>query len=100
MSGWLFALLTSLGAIALPLVAKVLVGLGFGVVSFVGLDLVFSNITQWIFSEFEGLGSDIFSILVLAGMDQGINIITSSYVAGLTIASVGAGGTLKKVKLT
>lgn len=61
-------------------VARVLlIGLGVGVVSYVGLDSLLSYATDTIVSQMSGIGGDAAALAGLAKIDVGVNLILSGY---------------------
>jgi hypothetical protein len=61
-----------------PLVGYVIKALGIGLVTYVGLDLVFDQVESYIFSQYAGLPVAIVQILNLLGIHSGIKIILST----------------------
>lgn len=61
-----------------PLVAYVIKALGIGLVTYVGLGLVYDQIEFYIFSQYAGLPASIAQILNLLGIHSGIKIILST----------------------
>ncbi|MFK5856644.1 MAG: DUF2523 family protein [Bacteroidota bacterium] len=71
---------------ALPSLLKFLFTfLGVAFVSFTALDFVVLNATSIIFSNYNNLGTDTLAIMQLANVDTAINIILSSYTAGIFV---------------
>jgi hypothetical protein len=72
--------------LALPgIVARVLVVLGIGFVSFSGISSVSSELAGFITSKLSGLPADMLAILNLAGVGTGINIFISALTTYFTI---------------
>jgi len=61
-----------------PLVGYVIKALGIGLVTYVGLDLVFDQVESYIFSQYSGLPVAAVQILNLLGVHSGIKIILST----------------------
>ena len=71
---------------ALPSLLKFLFTFfGVAFVSFTALDFVVSNVTSLIFTNYNNLGTDTLAIMQLANVDTAINIILSSYTAGIFV---------------
>ena len=85
-------------AIAVPLAIKVLVGLGVGVVTYVGADFAISEAQTFMNSKISGLPVDMISLMNLAGFDTGIKIIFSSWAAYISIRSTM--GAFTRLKFT
>ena len=75
-------------AAAAPLAKKVLQGLGIGMVSYVGVELVFSQLRDLVTSSWSGLPLDIVSILSLAGWGQGLGIVLAAMAARVAMLSL------------
>lgn len=49
--------------------------LGISLITYVGVDLLFSQVENYVFSKFDGLPSDLFALLVIADLDWAIQTI-------------------------
>ena len=67
------------------LVWVVLRALGFALITFVGLDLVLSEISAFITSSFSGVDAGVVGVLGLMKVDIGVQIILSSWAAAFSI---------------
>lgn len=67
-----------LDSISLPLVQKVLVGLGIGVVTYTGLQAGFNSAQTLIQNNFNGLLPQIAALFYLAGFNYAIGLILSA----------------------
>lgn len=74
-----------LDSVATPIVTRVLVGLGFGVVSYVGVMQAFNALQTLILNSFTGMPASVASILFLAGFNQSVGIVLG---AGATRVSM------------
>lgn len=76
-----------------PLVGYVIKALGIGLVTYVGLDLVFDQIESYILSQYSGLPVTTVQVLNLLGIHSAIKIILSTLSACVAyralIASTG-----------
>lgn len=81
---WLTALFAS------KLVASVLMAIGFSFVSYVGLNALLTNVSNFIQGSFVGYDNSILSLAGLMGLDQAINLILSGYAARVAMASLSA----------
>src|SRR5690554_1237886 len=61
-----------------PLVGYVIKALGIGLVTYVGLDLVFDQVESFILSQYAGMPVAIVQVLNLLGIHSGIKIILST----------------------
>lgn len=84
-----------LAAIIGPMVARVLLSLGVGIVAYKGVELMLENIRTTVEGAWSGVGADIIAIAGIAGFDQFITIVLSSISAALTLKLVS--GALKKL---
>jgi hypothetical protein len=72
--------------LALPgIIARVLVVLGIGFVSFSGISAVASELGTYLTTKLSGLPADMLAILNLAGVGTGINIFISALTTYFTI---------------
>ncbi|WP_260331561.1 DUF2523 domain-containing protein [Pseudomonas aeruginosa] len=69
------ALFSFLSSVAGPLVAKVLISLGVGAVTYAGINLLISQVKTYAISQFGAVGADVAAILGLAKFDVAMNII-------------------------
>lgn len=80
---------------ALPwVIEKVLILLGIGFVSYQGFDFILDQLSDFIFSRFDNLVSDLYSILVILKLDVGIAILFSAMSIALSIKLMAAGSKL------
>lgn len=80
----LHAFFAGLALILGPAVIKALKFIGFSVFTYVGLDIVISNVLIMIGTSFGGLTSDALTMLSLMGIDSAITIMLSAYAAAFT----------------
>lgn len=76
--------LGALQAAAAPIVKKVLVSLGFGVVSYAALNAAMSAVQAEVTGAWGGVGGEIGGILGLAGFGDAVGIILGAFVAKLS----------------
>lgn len=67
----------------------VLRAIGFGVVAYVGISFGLDQAESYIFTQFEGLGSDLYAILAMAGFPLGIKMLFTAYAVMIAVKSVG-----------
>ncbi|MBR9827162.1 MAG: DUF2523 domain-containing protein [Oceanospirillales bacterium] len=80
-----------------PLVAYVVKALGFGIVSFVGLTIVFDQVESHVNSKMAGIPADMLAFANLMGFDSAVKIILSTLAACVSYkAMIGATGTVWK----
>ena len=79
------AIIAGLMAISVPLVIRVLAGLGIGLVTFTGADFALTEIQSFFTSQIGGMPSDMVEVMYLAGFDTGIAIIFAAWSAYITI---------------
>jgi len=84
---------------ALPSLLKVIFTfLGIAFVSFIGIDLIFNQLTSHVFSNYNNLASDVLQILHIANVDTVLEIIISSMIAGASVKT--ALSSTKRFKFT
>jgi hypothetical protein len=69
--------------------------LGMGVVSYLGLDYVFTDLSTWISNNWSGIPSDLVSILAIGGVDVCVKMVIAAYVVGFGLR--GVVGTFKRL---
>ena len=84
-----------LAAIIGPLVSRVLLSLGVGIVAYKGVDTMLEGVRSTVEGAWGGVGSDIVAIASIAGFDQVITIILSAITSAITLKLVS--GALKKL---
>lgn len=87
-----------LASIIVPLVVKVLVGLGVGVVTYVGVDLLMDSILNEIQVQFNSAGFDaVRNLLAYMNVDKAITMLISAVTIRATLRGLQAGGDVKKL---
>jgi Protein of unknown function (DUF2523) len=79
-------------------VGKIIVGMGVGVVSYVGASIVLTNVVQTVMGAAGSIGGDIGAFLGLAKFDVAISMILSAYTS--KFALVWVNGVISKVQFT
>ena len=69
----------------LPLVVRVLTGLGLGVVTYSGASFVVTEAETYIFSTFAGFPANVYTVLVMAGLDEALKILFAAASASIAI---------------
>lgn len=82
---WLFTFLSTVGA---PLVKKVLVALGIGTVTMIGLTALSTAAKGFITAQVGGMPADVVQLLGVIKFDVAVNIIFSAFTTRATIAGV------------
>lgn len=82
------ALFSMLSTAVLPLVTKVLTGLGLGAVSYIGVNFVIDSARAELMSNMAGIPVDIAQILGLYKFDVAINIILAAVTTRLVLSGV------------
>jgi hypothetical protein len=72
-----------------PLVIQALLALGVGVLTVVGFDAAFGQLTGWITTSISGLPADMTNILAMGGVFQGVSYILGAVSARVTLAGIG-----------
>lgn len=76
------------------LLSEVFLAVGIGFVTYAGVRGVLDKIMAFIATNLNGLPSDVWSILALAGLGQCLTIITSAYVSKAVLWGLTVSGTL------
>lgn len=66
-------------SIALPLVQKVLVGLGFGTVTYLGVSTLFSSLQSTLVGNYNSLPSQIAALFYLAGFNVSLGMVLAAW---------------------
>lgn len=83
---WAFILAT-----VVPIVIHVLKALGIGIIVYSGADFVITTAESYVFSNYDSLPANMWTMFTLAGIDAGIKILFSAYAANIAIrASTGS----------
>jgi len=81
-------------AIAIPLLRRALVAIGFGLVAYVGVGLLWDAIQDNITANLGQASSSILAILGLARVDDAIQVVFSAITAKLALRGLNAAGAL------
>lgn len=84
-AGLMVALTAWFFTYGIPLVIRLLVGLGVGWATFSGAQFVVDQGTSYVMSEFNGLPSDALAVLRIAGFDQAFSIIFAGWTTYITV---------------
>jgi hypothetical protein len=74
-----------------PLMSRILVALGFSVVSIVGLDAIFTQLKAQLSADFAALPADMLNLFLLAGGGTGLGIIFGAMTTKLILWKVQQG---------
>jgi len=72
------AITAALGTAIVGLVVRALVGIGFTIVAYVGISTLWDTVTAGIWSNLSGAGASILSILVMARVDDAMQVVLSA----------------------
>ena len=92
--------LRMVGLSIVPLGWKLLRGLGFAAVSFVGIKAVLDEAKKYAFSQLGGLPGDWISVLGMLKVDICLNILFSAYVARAVLRGMNGAGKQSSFKWT
>jgi hypothetical protein len=84
MISWAITLLSWMA----PLAKRVLIALGIGTISYVGIDAVMTGVISAITSSLGGLSSDIINILAMGGFTTAISIILGGVAARISMMTL------------
>lgn len=68
-----------------PLIAKIMIALGFSLVSIVGVQAALQQVKDAMLASFNGLGADYMSMFLLAGGGTALGIIFGAYATAVAI---------------
>lgn len=97
MPAWLLTLV-GLGPIVLPLARRVLFGLGFGLVTYVGVGAIWDGVRDQVFAYLGAVPSNIAALLALAKVDQAIKVVMSAAGIKLGFMGLNAAGNLVRAR--
>ena len=84
-------IMSALAQIGLPLVIKILAGLGIGIAVYSGADFAISEAQTYVNTQIGGLPADMYQLMMLAGLDTGLQIVFAAFTARIAImSSIGA----------
>lgn len=75
---WIFSLVQ-------PLLGKILLSLGFSVISIVGMQAIFAQLKQMLTAGFYGVSPDMLNLFLLAGGGEGLGIIVGAMATKLML---------------
>jgi hypothetical protein len=81
-----------LSYIAVSLVTRVLLAVGFGVVTYIGIGELFADAEAFVFSNFGNTSNSILQILAMARVDDFMRLLFSAYLATLSLKGLTAAG--------
>jgi len=90
---WVAALIGA-GPIIVPLARRLLVGIGFGLVTFLGVSTLWSNLQANILSNMGSTSASIATILALARVDDAIVLIMSAGTSLLALRGLNQAGNI------
>lgn len=85
---WARGLVAALGVFALRIfsigyITHIIVGLGFGVLTYTGVDAAVSGLTSYVASSWSGVTGSLLQLCTISGIPQGMNMILSAHVSGV-----------------
>jgi len=83
------------GAIGTALVTRVLLGIGFGVVTYLGVQAMWESLQAGIWDSLGQVSANVMTILVMARVDDALAIVLSAGTAKLVLRGLTAAGALK-----
>lgn len=85
------ALIWSLIISVIPwVVSKVMKAIGLGFVTYIGITVALDQAETFIFDKFNNIGGELYQVLSLAGVGQGIAILFSCFSAALVLKMASA----------
>jgi len=92
----ILAWLAALGPVLLPLVRRVLIGLGISSVSYVGIDAIWTTVQTEVWNTFGQSSASVLAILGMARIDDAIKVVLSAGSAVLVWKGLNASGIIKR----
>lgn len=92
----ILAWLAALGPVVLPLVRRVLFGLGIGAVAFAGIDALWTQVQTEIWSNLGATSASVLAILGMARIDDAIKVVLSAGSAVLVWKGLNASGIITR----
>jgi len=83
------------GAIGTALVTRVLLGIGFGVVTYIGVQALWTNLQDGLWASLGQVSGNVMTLLVMARIDDAIAIVLSAGTSKLILRGLTAAGALK-----
>jgi len=78
---FIIGLLTAFSTVLVPFVIRLLKGLGIGIVTYTGIDLVLTELVEFAQDALNGLPADILSFVGMMNLDIALNMIVSAILA-------------------
>lgn len=94
----IYGLIAGLVSLVPALIAKILIALGIGVVSYTGANLLLGRLTSAVLSNAGSISSDIGAFLNLAGVDVCVSMMLSALAMRLALQTTN--GVINKVSFT
>ncbi len=91
------AIFSVIATIAGPLVKRILISLGIGMVSMVGINVMLQGVESWVRGQFSGVMPEVASILGLAKVDIAVNVVLAAVATRAVIAGMSKAGSMKKL---
>lgn len=92
----ILAWLAALGPVVLPLVRRVLFGLGIGAVAFSGIDALWSSVQSEIWSNLGSTSASVLAVLGMARVDDAIKVVLSAGSAVMVWKGLNAAGVITR----
>ena len=99
MPAFVFALLAGLAPLLEALFFRLLVAVGIGIGTYVGVGSLFDSIQSNLIASFTGASADVLAFAYLLNIDRAINLVFSAIVARLTLAGMSALGSVSRFKV-
>lgn len=87
-------------AIAVPLVVRILIALGIGSVTYVGIKALFDSLLANVQSQFAGFPTEVLDVIAVMRVDDAVTVLFSAIVVRLAFAGLTAAGAIQRVKWT
>lgn len=85
------ALIGGFGQSIIHGIVKLLIALGFGFITYQGVDALIGYVLQHAYANFSAVSPEMLGMLGLLKIDKALNVLSSAYVARLAIQGVTSG---------
>lgn len=80
-------------------IIKLLIALGFGFITYQGVDVLINNLMQHVYTNFNAVSPEMLGMLGVLKIDKALNVLASAYAARLAIRGI-TGGLIRKFGIT
>jgi hypothetical protein len=95
---WIVSFFTAFASSAFlkPLLTRVLITLGFSVITYASVGVAMSSYYATMVDNYSSLPSDVLTVLAMARIPDAMNVVLSAWVSSLAIRGLTAAGSIKR----